>query len=87
MEKDIVDRIDELLPFVMAAAGGVLGSKGKRKMVGSKRVKGSWIDDLFLDVLYHKEPDRKKAVELVIKEKNLDKKTAKHLRKYVKRML
>lgn len=85
MEKDIVKRIDEFLPFAVASMVG--GLKGSKKSTSSGRIKGSIIDDLFLDVIYHKENDHMKAVELVIKEKNLDKATAKKLRKYVKKMV
>lgn len=81
MKKDIVERIDEFFaPFVA-------GMKAGRKAVSSNRVKGSIIDDLFLDVIYHKEKDHMKAVDLVAKEKNLDKKMAKKLKKYVKKMV
>ena len=77
--KDILEKLDEFFaPFMAGMAAG-------KKMGSSGRSKGGKIDDLYLDVLYSKEKDIKKATELVIKDKKLDKKTAKLLKKYVKK--
>ena len=79
--KDILERIDEIFaPFIAGMKAGRASSSGGR-------AKGSRMDDLMMDVIYHKEKDRKKAVEDVIKQKNLDKKTAKQLKKYIKKHL
>ena len=79
-DKDIVEKIDEFFaPFMVGVAAGRKGGSS------GGRVKGGKIDDLYLDVLYSKEKDIKKATELIIKDKKLDKKTAKQLRKYVKK--
>jgi hypothetical protein len=78
---DVLKRIDEFLaPFIMGMKAGKTSSSGGR-------AKGSRMDDLMMDVIYHKEKDRKKAVDDVIKQKNLDGKTAKQLKKYIKKHL
>lgn len=81
--KDIVERIDEFFaPFIAgmkAGKGG--GSKGKKLPAGARFGK---IDDLYLEVMYHKTKNGMDAAEDIIKSKNLDRKTAKLLRKMVK---
>jgi hypothetical protein len=81
--KDIVERIDEFFaPFM---AGMQAGRKAKSS--GGGGGKFGIMDDLFMEVIYHKNKNHKEAVEDVIKQKKLDKKMAKQLRKYVKQKM
>ncbi len=87
--KDIVERIDEwFAPFMAGLKAGRKGgggdSKSKPLPTGARFGK---LDDLYREVLYSTETDSKKAVEKVIKDNNLDKKTANALRKHVKKNL
>jgi hypothetical protein len=81
MKKDIIDRIDELFPFVV---GAVAGGMAKRTPQGSQLATGR-LKELYLKVVYHKEKDMMKAVDLVAKEEKLDRKWRKKLKKYVKK--
>jgi hypothetical protein len=83
------EKVDEI--FGMFAAG-MVGGKSKRKNTPfSTKQMSSFptgkLYDYFLDVMYHDEKDRMKAVNMVVKERNLDRKTAKELKKYVKKNL
>jgi hypothetical protein len=84
---DIVQRIDEILaPFMMGVASGRKGGMTK----GSKLPDGlafGKLDDLFSEVLYHKNKNRKEAIEDVIKKHKLDRKAAKYFRKHMKKTL
>jgi hypothetical protein len=83
--KDLTERIDEILGIVMAgvkAGRKAGGSGGGRKL--PKGARFGKLDDLYLEVLYHKTLNGMEAAEDIIKKKNLDRKTAKALRKKVK---
>ena len=85
--KDVTQRIDEILGIVMKgvqAGRKAGGGKGKKLPSGARFGK---IDDLYMEVMYHKTLDGMKAAEDIIKTKNLDKKTAKLLKKMVKQRM
>jgi hypothetical protein len=80
--KDIIEKIDEMFaPFMMGvqAARGKSGGKPKKNI----------IDDLYSEVVWNKfwKTDQEAAIEDVIKTKKVDKRTAKKLRKYIKKSM
>lgn len=84
--KDIVQRIDEFFaPFMAGLKAGKKSSGGSKPLPTGARF--GKLDDLYREVLYSTERDSKKAVEKVIKDNKVDKKTANALRKRVKKNL
>jgi len=83
--KDIVQRIDEIIaPFIMGMKSKGGGSSRSKPL--PKGARFGKIDDLYMEVIYHKTKKGMEAAEDIIKTKNIDKKTAKLLKKYVKKM-
>lgn len=79
--RDIVNRIDEILPFLAAA---VAASKAKPKKSGS--VSDEEFSRLVRLVVYHPtETNWKTAAELVIKQQKVSKVYAKKLRQFFKK--
>jgi len=84
MQKDIVERIDEIVAFAGAIAGGLAAKRPKSSME-SPAIQ-SELSMLFSKVMdaNKKEKNIKKAVQAVIKREGLNKNWAKLLKKYVK---
>ncbi len=78
---DIITKLDEFIGFTAGIVAGRMGRGGG----SSSGVATGRLKELFLEVVYSKEKDHMKAVDLVIKQKGLDKKWAKKLRKHVKK--
>lgn len=85
MKDDITKRINrvlnEIFPVLFA---GVQTGRAAMAPTGAGAMSPK-LKEMIGKVAYHQEKDKKKAVELVIKEYDLDKKTAKALRKFYKK--